>query len=128
MKKRKLLAGLLATTLLAAQTLPTVAVEEVALGSYRYIGAREAQAAQTASLQVRGLCLTEESDEPVEVSLLAGAEFGIYVQDAQGSMRPWANPLFPAEPMRVLSGDQPVRFALPAGQQFYIHQEQVPAG
>lgn len=128
MKKRKLLAGLLATTLLAAQTLPTVAVEEVALGSYRYIGAREAQAAQTASLQVRGLCLTEESDEPVEVSLLAGAEFGIYVQDAQGSMRPWANPLFPAEPMRVLSGDQPVRFALPAGQQFYIHQEQAPAG
>lgn len=79
-------------------------------------------------LSVRGLALTQESDEPVTIDALAGASFGVYVQDAQGQMRPWANPLYPQEPMRVLSGEEAVSFALPAGQQFYIHQESAPSG
>lgn len=121
------MAGFLAATLLTSP-LPTAAVEEVSLGTYAYVPARTAIASQTARLSVRGLALTQESDEPVAIDALAGAEFGVYVKDAQGQMRPWANPLYPQEPMRVRSGEEAVSFALPAGQQFFIHQESAPSG
>lgn len=121
------MAGFLAATLLTSP-LPTAAVEEVSLGTYAYVPARTAIASQTARLSVRGLALTQESDGPVAIDALAGAEFGVYVKDAQGQMRPWANPLYPQEPMRVRSGEEAVSFALPAGQQFFIHQESAPSG
>ena len=127
MKIRRLMAGLLAGTLLLSP-LPAASGEEVTLGSYQYVGARSQEAAATAELLVRGLSLTQDADEPVEVPALAGAEFGVYVADADGQMRPWANPLYPQEPMRVRSGEEAVRFALPSGQQFYLHQESAPAG
>lgn len=127
MNIRRLMASFLAATLLASP-LPTAAVEEVSLGTYAYVPARTAEASQAVLLSVRGLALTQESDEPVTIDALAGASFGVYVQDAQGQMRPWANPLYPQEPMRVLSGEEAVSFALPAGQQFYIHQESAPSG
>ena len=127
MKIRRLMAGLLAGTLLLSP-LPAASGEEVTLGSYQYVGARSQEAAATAELLVRGLSLTQDADEPVEVPALAGAEFGVYVADADGQMRPWANPLYPQEPMRVRSGEEAVRFALPSGQQFYLRQESAPAG
>ena len=104
MNIRRLMASFLAATLLASP-LPTAAVEEVSLGTYAYVPARTAEASQAVLLSVRGLALTQESDEPVTIDALAGASFGVYVQDAQGQMRPWANPLYPQEPMRVLSGE-----------------------
>lgn len=105
----------------------TAAAEEKRLGDYIYVPAMTASAASgTISLRVEGLAL--EDGETVTVNSLAGAEFGVYVIASDGELTPWANPLYPSEPMRIRTGEEAVSFSLPQGQEFYLMQESAPAG
>ena len=80
------------------------------------------------ALRVEGLALEEGSDMPVEREALAGAEFGVYVISGDGELTPWANPLYPSEPMRIRTGEGETRFTLPQGAEFYLRQESAPQG
>lgn len=107
----------------------TAVAEERRLGDYIYVPAMQvAPAAGTMSLRVAGLALTAESDSPVMVDQLPGAEFGVYVVAADGELKPWANPLYPSEPMRIRTGEGETRFSLPQGTEFYLRQESAPQG
>lgn len=79
-------------------------------------------------LRVEGLALQAGSDLPVEQASLAGAEFGVYVISGDGELTPWANPLYPSEPMRIRTGEGETRFTLPQGTEFYLRQESAPQG
>lgn len=106
----------------------TAAAEERRLGDYIYVPAMQvAPAAGSTSLRVTGLALTSEGDAPVS-GQLAGAEFGVYVVAANGELKPWANPLYPSEPMRIRTGEGETRFSLPQGAEFYLRQESAPQG
>ncbi len=105
------------------------AAEERRLGDYIYVPAMQVSPVSGAiSLRVEGLALTEESDEPVVEKTLAGAEFGVYVFSGSGELTPWANPLYPSEPMRIRSGEGETRFSLPQGAEYYLRQESAPQG
>ena len=105
------------------------AAEERRLGDYIYVPAMQvAPAAGTINLRVNGLALNDAGDEPVMEPLLAGAEFGVYVVAANGELRPWANPLYPSEPMRIRTSEAETRFSLPQGAEFYLRQERAPQG
>lgn len=105
------------------------AAEEKRLGDYVYVPAMQASSAVGAiSLRVEGLALGEDSDEAQVVDALAGAEFGVYVFSGTGELTPWANPLYPSEPMRVRTGEGETRFTLPQGAEFYLRQESAPQG
>ena len=107
----------------------TAAAEERHLGDYIYVPAMQVvPASGTMSLRVTGLALTGESDVPVELDQLSGAEFGVYVVAADGELKPWANPLYPSEPMRIRTGEGQTRFSLPQGTEFYLRQESAPQG
>lgn len=105
------------------------AAEERRLGDYIYVPAMQvAPVSGTISLRVEGLALTDESDEPVVQQMLAGAEFGVYVFSSAGELTPWANPLYPSEPMRIRSQAGEARFSLPQGAEYYLRQESAPQG
>ena len=107
----------------------TAAAEEKRLGDYIYVPAMQASSAAGAiSLRVEGLALDAGSDEAQVVDALAGAEFGVYVFSGLGELTPWANPLYPSEPMRIRTGDGETRFTLPQGAEFYLRQESAPQG
>ncbi len=103
--------------------------EEKRLGDYVYVPAmRVAQGVGTISLRVEGVALGAEGDRPVQVSSLSGAEFGVYVFSGDGELTPWANPLYPSEPMRIRTGEGETSFSLPEGMEFYLMQESAPQG
>ena len=130
MVKRRLIAG--GAALCACAVLmgaATAAAEEKRIGDYIYVPAMQVQtAAGTISLRVEGLALDADSDEATVVDSLAGAEFGVYVVSGSGELTPWANPLYPSEPMRIRTGEAETRFTLPQGLEFYLRQETAPQG
>ena len=107
----------------------TAVAEEKRLGDFVYVPASQATAAAGAiSLRVEGLALGADGDEAQVVETLAGAEFGVYVFSGTGELTPWANPLYPSEPMRIRTGEGETRFSLPQGTEFYLRQERAPQG
>ena len=103
--------------------------EEKRLGDYIYVPAMQvSHASGSISLRVEGLSLGSSSDAPVTVEALPGAEFGVYVFSGSGELTPWANPLYPSEPMRIRTGEGETRFSLPKGAEFYLRQESAPQG
>ena len=107
----------------------TSLAEEKRLGDYIYVPAMSvASGVGSLSLRVEGVALGEESAEPIVVDALAGAEFGVYVFSGDGELTPWANPLYPSEPMRIRTGEGETNFTLPQGMEFYLRQESAPAG
>lgn len=102
---------------------------EMRLGDYIYVPAiSTAQSVGQTKLRVTALMLGADSDEPVEGGTLAGAEFGVYVISSSGEVRPWANPLYPSEPMRIRTGEGETSFTLPDNMEFYLKQESAPQG
>ena len=115
MNKRWLLKGaaLCAMAMLAGGA---AAAEEKRLGDYIYVPAMQvAPVSGAITLRVEGLALSQESDMPVIEEVLSGAEFGVYVFSSSGELTPWANPLYPSEPMRIRSAAGETRFSLPQG-------------
>ena len=107
----------------------TAAAEEKRLGDFIYVPAMQVSPVSgSISLRVEGLALGTQSDEPVIEKTLAGAEFGVYVFSGSGELTPWANPLFPSEPMRIRSSEGETRFSLPQGAEYYLRQESAPQG
>jgi len=105
------------------------AAEEKRLGDYIYVPAMQvAPVSGSISLRVEGMALSEHSDEPVVEKTLSGAEFGVYVFSSSGELTPWANPLYPSEPMRIRSAQGGTRFSLPQGAEYYLRQESAPQG
>ncbi len=103
--------------------------EERRMGSYIYVPAMNAAGnVGTISLRVEGAALEAGSDQPVTVDALAGAQFGVYVISEDGELTPWANPLYPSEPMRIRTGEGETSFSLPQGITFYLLQESAPQG
>ena len=128
MNKRWMLkaAALCALAMLASNM---AVAEEKRLGDYIYVPAMQvAPVSGAISLRVEGLALSEHSDEPVVEETLSGAEFGVYVFSGSGELTPWANPLYPSEPMRIRSADGEARFSLPQGAEYYLRQESAPQG
>ena len=120
-------AGLLAGLLL--MTGGVSLAEEKRLGDYIYVPAMSVAAnVGTVRLRVEGLALESGSDEPVLEQALPGAEFGVYVFSGDGELTPWANPLYPAERMRIRTGEGETSFTLPQGVEFYLRQESAPQG
>ncbi|MGN0774933.1 MAG: SdrD B-like domain-containing protein, partial [Candidatus Ventricola sp.] len=107
----------------------TAVAEEKRVGDYIYVPAMQASSnAGAIRLRVEGLALDAGSDETQTVESLAGAEFGVYVFSGTGELTPWANPLYPSEPMRIRTGEGETRFTLPQGTEFYLRQESAPQG
>lgn len=107
----------------------TAAAEEKRLGDYIYVPAMQvAPVSGAITLRVEGVALGQQSDEPVVEKTLAGAEFGVYVFSSNGELTPWANPLYPSEPMRIRSAAGETRFSLPQGAEYYLRQESAPQG
>lgn len=103
--------------------------EEKQWGNLIYVPAMNVSGAMgSIRLTVEGLSLQADSDEPLVVSPLAGAEFGVYVYSSAGVLTPWANPLFPSEPMRIRTGEGETLFSLPKDTEFYLKQESAPQG
>ena len=128
MNKRWILKGA-ALCVLAMLAGGAAAAEEKRLGNYIYVPAMQAAPVSGAiSLRVEGVALSEQSDEPVIEKALAGAEFGVYVFSSSGELTPWANPLYPSEPMRIRSAEGETRFSLPQGAEYYLRQESAPQG
>lgn len=127
MRFKKLGAALCASLILACSA--DVLAEERHIGDLIYVPAMTVEAqAGTYSLRVEGIALTAQSDEPVACGQVAGAEFGVYVVSSTGEVKPWANPLYPSEPMRIRTGEGETRFSLPAGTEFFLRQEAAPEG
>lgn len=103
--------------------------EEKRLGDFIYVPAMRVESmAGTISVRVEGVTLEKDSDAAVLTDSLPGAEFGVYVISGQGEVIPWANPLYPSEPMRIRTGEGETRFSLPQGVEFYLRQESAPQG
>ena len=125
MRYKRLGAALCASLLLCT----TVQAEEKHIGNLIYVPAMTVQA-QTGmhALRVEGLALEKADDEPARFAQIAGAEFGVYVVSSSGELTPWANPLYPSEPMRIRTGEGETRFSLPQGTEFFLRQESAPEG
>ncbi len=120
-------AALLAGVMLLGNV--TSLAEEKRLGDYIYVPAMSvASGVGSLSLRVEGMALGEDGAQPVVVDALPGAEFGVYVFSGDGELTPWANPLYPAQPMRIRTGEGETNFTLPQGMEFYLRQESAPAG
>ena len=103
--------------------------EEKRIGDLIYVPAMTVQAESgTHTLRVTGLALGAQDDDPMQSESLSGAEFGVYVISSSGELTPWANPLYPTEPMRIRTGEGETRFSLPQGTEFYLRQESAPEG
>ncbi len=110
-------------------TCGNVQAEEKRIGDLIYVPAMTVQAQSgTYTLRVEGTALGTDSDDAVQVGAVAGAEFGVYVISSSGEVTPWANPLYPSEPMRIRTGEEATRFSLPKGTEFYLRQESAPQG
>lgn len=127
----KRMTGIASALLLAALIFvcAPVSAQELTLGDLVYVPAMSAlEGVGSIGLTVEGLVLQADSDEPLVVSPLAGAEFGVYVYSSAGVLTPWANPLFPSERMRIRTGEGETFFSLPIGSEFYLKQENAPQG
>ena len=126
MTHKRMCAALCAALLI---TCSAAKAEEKRIGDLIYVPAMTVQAESgTHTLRVTGLTLDAQSDEPVETQALSGVEFGVYVISSSGELMPWANPLYPSEPMRIRTGEGETRFSLPQGTEFYLRQESAPEG
>ena len=106
----------------------TAVAEEKRLGDYIYVPAMsDPRSVGTISLRVDGVRCGENGEKET-VEALSGAEFGVYVYSSEGRLTPWANPLYPSEPMRIRTGEGEMRFTLPQGTEFYLRQESAPDG
>ena len=126
MTHKRMCAALCAALLL---TCSAARAEEKRIGDLIYVPAMTVQAESgTHTLRVTGLTLDAQGDEPVQTQTLSGVEFGVYVISSSGEVMPWANPLYPTEPMRIRTGEGETRFSLPQGTEFYLRQESAPEG
>ena len=104
------------------------AAEETRRGNYIYVPRVAAEAGTgTTVLHVGGTALGRDGEKR-EIENLPGAVFGVYVFSGEGELTPWADPLYPFEPMRLRTGDAPLSFSLPSGIDFYLRQEAAPEG
>lgn len=127
--KKRLIAGGAALCACAMLMGGIAAAEERRLGDFIYVPQMTVSSQNgMIGLRVDGLALESESDEPVVRESIAGAEFGVYVISGDGELTPWANPLYPSEPMRIRTGEGETRFTLPQGTEFYLRQESAPQG
>ncbi len=102
--------------------------EEWRLGDLIYVPERvEPDGNGAIVLRVEGLTYDEQQGT-VLIPSLADAEFGVYVRTSTGGFMPWADPLSPAQPMRIRTGRDGARFALPRGIDFFLRQERAPEG
>ncbi|MBR1409288.1 MAG: carboxypeptidase regulatory-like domain-containing protein [Clostridia bacterium] len=102
--------------------------EETRKGDYIYVPqVTPAPNAGMTTLRVEGTVLAGDGTQQ-RVENLAGALFGVYVFSGEGELTPWADPLYPFEPMRLKTGDGPLSFTLPSGIDFYLRQEAAPEG
>lgn len=113
--------------LLACLCVFSVFAEEAKHGEYIYVPAAVSAPEGFYSLRAEVNPLSEAGEQTAPQNL-AGAVFGIYVISEDGEPVPWANPLYLWEPMRLRTGEKPVRFSLPAGMDFYLRQESAPDG
>lgn len=105
------------------------AAEEKHIGDLIYVPAMTVQTQSGMHvLRVEGLSRQSGSDDALLLDQLAGAEFGVYVFSSDGELTPWANPLYPSEPMRIRTREGETRFSLPQGTEFYLRQESAPQG
>lgn len=127
--KRRLIARGAAFCACAMLMSGIAAAEEKRLGDLIYVPQMTVSSQSgMIALRVEGLALESGSDEPVARESLAGAEFGVYVISGDGELTPWANPLYPSEPMRIRTGEGETRFTLPQGAEYYLRQESAPQG
>lgn len=126
--KQIIKAGALLCALTMLEWNATAVAEEKRLGDYIYVPAMsDPRSVGTISLRVDGVRCGENGEKET-VEALSGAEFGVYVYSSEGRLTPWANPLYPSEPMRIRTGEGETRFTLPQGTEFYLRQESAPDG
>ncbi|MBQ8094968.1 MAG: carboxypeptidase regulatory-like domain-containing protein [Clostridia bacterium] len=102
--------------------------EQRQYGDYIYVPAIGSVTSTDAiHLSVEGIGYSE-TGEPETKESLSGAEFGVYVVSAGGEVRPWANPLYPTEQMKIRTGASGASFTLPSGVEFYLIQETTQSG
>ncbi|MBQ7488346.1 MAG: hypothetical protein IJT77_12705, partial [Clostridia bacterium] len=98
--------------------------EQKQYGDYIYVPASGSDAGTgIIHLAVNGIGYDPETGEAQQIENLKGAEFGVYVISAGGEVRPWANPLFPTEQMKIRTGADGASFTLPFGMDYYLMQE-----
>lgn len=126
--KQIIKAGALLCALTMLEWNATAVAEEKRLGDYIYVPAMsDPGSVGTISLRVDGVRCGENGEKET-VEALSGAEFGVYVYSSEGKLTPWANPLYPSEPMRIRTGEGETRFTLPQGTEFYLRQQSAPEG
>ena len=126
--KQIIKAGALLCALTMLEWNATAVAEEKRLGDYIYVPAMsDPRSVGTISLRVDGVRCGENGEKET-VEALSGAEFGVYVYSSEGRLTPWANPLYPSEPMRIRTGEGETRFTLPQETEFYLRQESAPDG
>ena len=126
--KQIIKAGALLCALTMLEWNAAAVAEEKRLGDYIYVPAMsDPGSVGTISLRVDGVRCGENGEKET-VEALSGAEFGVYVYSSEGKLTPWANPLYPSEPMRIRTGEGETRFTLPQGTEFYLRQESAPDG
>lgn len=103
------------------------AAEERRLGDYIYVPAMS-EPGQTGRISLRAEGIACGEDGAQMACPLPGVELGVYVVSGEGELVPWANPLYPSEPMRIRTGAEPVSFTLPEGPEFYLVPLSVPEG
>lgn len=102
--------------------------EIIPYGDVLYVYPGETAAEPNLTLRLRGErmnpdTLAMESDEA-----LAGAVFGVYAKNAAGEYVPWPDAANPAEPLTLVTGEQPVSASLPLGVDVYLLQLSAPDG
>ena len=103
--------------------------EERQIGDYIYVPAGGTrQVTDVVHMTVEGVGYSAETGEPRTEANLSGAEFGVYVINAEGEVRPWANPLYPMEQMKIRTGAEGASFTLPSGMDYYLKQESTQSG
>ena len=99
--KQIIKAGALLCALTMLEWNAAAVAEEKRLGDYIYVPAMsDPRSVGTISLRVDGVRCGENGEKET-VEALSGAEFGVYVYSSEGRLTPWANPLYPSEPMRI---------------------------
>ncbi len=106
-----------------------VGIAERQVGDYIYVPAGGTiQVTDVIHLTVEGVGYAADTGESRREESLSGAEFGVYVINAAGEVRPWANPLYPTEQMKIRTGVDGASFTLPSGMEYYLMQQSTQNG
>lgn len=107
----------------------SAAAEERRLGDYIYVPAMSApEQTGRIALRAEGTALRASGEEAQTAQPLSGVELGVYVVNGEDELVPWANPLYPSEPMRIRTGEESVSLSLPEGPSFFLVPLSLPEG